>query len=46
MRLNDRRLDGPISPEQLEFLAAISPEWREEQRRRERAASEAAPSES
>ncbi|HWA97517.1 MAG TPA: hypothetical protein VG713_03470 [Pirellulales bacterium] len=42
MRRKDSRMDGPISGEQLEFLAAISPEWREEKRRRERAGAEAA----
>ncbi len=42
MRRNDSRGDGPISREQLEFLAAISPEWRDELRRRDRAAAEAA----
>ena len=30
MGCNDIRMDGPISSEQLEFLASISPEWREE----------------
>ncbi|HVU87641.1 MAG TPA: hypothetical protein VHD36_09995 [Pirellulales bacterium] len=42
MRRKDSRMDGPIRSEQLEFLAAISPEWREEKRRRERAGAEAA----
>jgi hypothetical protein len=41
MRRKDSPMNGPIGHDQLKFLAAISPEWRAEKRRREHAAAEA-----
>ena len=40
MERRERRTDGPIDPEQLKFLAAISTEWEEERCRRQRADAE------
>ena len=35
MHRNNRHFEGPIDPEQLKFLAAISTEWRAELQRRQ-----------